>query len=42
MTEFSKSQIFLAKDTLKELRKVFLNSVHELNKEAATLRDEIG
>lgn len=41
-TGLSKRQIFSAKDTLKELRKIFLNRVHELNKETATLRDKIG
>ena len=41
-TGLSKAQIFSAKDTLKELRRVFLNRVHELNKETATLRDKIG
>lgn len=38
----SKKQLFAAKDVLKELRKVFLNRVHELNKETAVLRDKIG
>ena len=42
MTGLSKVQIFSAKDALKELRKVFLNRVHELNKETAILRDKIG
>lgn len=41
-TGLSKAQIYSAKDALKELRKVFLNRVHELNKETATLRDKIG
>lgn len=41
-TGLSKAQIFSAKDALKELRKVFLNRVHELNKETAILRDKIG
>ncbi len=41
-TGLSKAQIFSAKDTLKELRKVFLNRVHELNKETEILRDKIG
>lgn len=41
-TGLSKAQIFSAKDTLKELRKAFLNRVHELNKETAALRDKIG
>lgn len=41
-TGLSKAQIFSAKDTLKELRKVFLNRVHELNKVTETLRDKIG
>lgn len=41
-TGLSKAQIFSAKDALKELRKVFLNRVHELNKETETLRDKIG
>ena len=41
-TGLSKAQIFSAKDALKELRKVFLNRVHELNKETAVLRDKIG
>lgn len=41
-TRLSKAQIFSAKDALKELRKVFLDHVHELNKETAILRDKIG
>lgn len=41
-TGLSNAQIFSAKDTLKELRKVFLNRVHELNKETEILRDKIG
>lgn len=41
-TGLSKAQIFSSKDTLKELRKIFLNRVHELNKETAILRDKIG
>lgn len=41
-TGLSKAQIFSAKDALKELRKAFLDRVHELNKETATLRDKIG
>ena len=38
----SKEQIYSVKDSLKELRKVFLNRVHELNQQTATLRDKIG
>ncbi len=41
-TGLSKAQIFSAKDALKELRKIFLNRVRELNKETAILRDKIG
>lgn len=41
-TGLSKAQIFSTKDTLKELRKVFLDRVHELNEQTATLRDKIG
>lgn len=41
-TGLSKAQIFSSKDTLKELRKIFLNRVHELNRETAILRDKIG
>lgn len=41
-TGLSKTQIFLAKDTLKKLRKVFLNRVHELNRKTEILRDKIG
>lgn len=38
----SKAQIYSAKDALKELRKVFLSRVHELNHETEKLRDKIG
>ena len=38
----SKAQIYSAKDALKELRKTFLNRVHELNHETEKLRDKIG
>lgn len=38
----SKAQIYLAKDALKALRKVFLNRVHELNHQTEKFRDKIG
>lgn len=41
-TRMSKDQIYSAKDSLKELRKTFLNRVHQLNQQTATLRDKIG
>lgn len=41
-TEMSKEQIYAAKDSLKEIRKAFLNKVHQLNQQTATLRDKIG
>lgn len=41
-TGMTKEQIYSAKDSLKELRRVFLNRVHQLNQQTATLRDKIG
>lgn len=38
----SKAQIYSAKDSIKELRKVFLNKVHSLNHQTEILRDKIG
>ena len=38
----SKTQVYAAKDAMKELRKTFLNRVHELNHQTELLRDKIG
>ena len=41
-TNISKAQIYATKDSLKQLRKIFLNRVHTLNRQTAVLRDKIG